>query len=290
MKRRLLTITIIFLVLAQFFMTVEPVQAAVALVVKADRTQGMYYTDAPFKVALSSYPGSVIVYTTNGTIPNAKISVSGSVTILNGIKYTGALTIKGVVNIKAISLLNWYTPISPVASFSYNIKNSAPSRTNGTKGIYYLPWNSGIPIYVSRAGVDHGNAIDFILPKDTTVRAARGGTITKIIEKYSATGCISTLPANYVEIKDTATGEISRYLHLKTNSVPDSLAVGKVINRGTIIGLSSNVGYSCGQNGGYHLHFEVLKDGKRLIPFFADVQGGTVYSSKSYTPRGEIVY
>lgn len=292
MKRLFVVFVLAGLLGFQFFGNVRPVEAATTLVVTADRTPGTYYMDYSPVVNLKSYPGSVIVYTTNGTIPKAKMFTNNTLWITNGKRYTGSITLSGAMTIKAISLYKWYIPQSSVYTFSYKINKTAPLITSGANGIYYLPWEKGYSHYVSRAGSDHANQIDFVMSKGTPVLAARSGYIRKIVETYTRYGCTDSLLnyANMVVIEDTTTGEWSYYLHLDTNSVPDSLYVGKYVKRGTLIGKAGNIGKTCGSNGGYHLHFEVRRSGKVVIPFFADVQGGYVKSYKTYTKNAEIRY
>ena len=170
----------------------------------------------------------------------------------------------------------------------YTTSGSATWAT-GIKAIYYLPYESGKSFYVVRT--DHsstgtGYAIDFGMPVGTPVLAARSGYIKKIVETQTNSGCVSTYVNNMVVIEDRTTGELSYYLHLSTNSVPDNLAEGSYVARGTLIGKSGKIGFVCPLNGGdgAHLHFHVTnKSGTRIVPFFADVSGGTVVAYKTYT-------
>jgi murein DD-endopeptidase MepM/ murein hydrolase activator NlpD len=294
MKKGVHFVIIVALVFIQLFIATTPAHAAIALVVNTNKTPGTYYMDYSPKIGLYSYPGSIIVYTTDGTTPSAKINAYNVLTITNGKRYTGAITISGYVNIRAMSLLNWYTPKSAVYSFVYNIKKSAPADNPAVaRGVYYLPYTKGESYYVSRAGVDHQNKIDFVMPRGKSILAARGGYIRAIVEKYTVGGCNTALKnyANYVAIEDTVTKEWAYYYHLDTNSVPDSLTVGTYVSRGTLIGKAGNIGYSCGSNGGYHLHFEVKKDNYTVkIPYFADVKYGIVKTGYSYLKGSEIRY
>jgi murein DD-endopeptidase MepM/ murein hydrolase activator NlpD len=52
------------------------------------------------------------------------------------------------------------------------------------------------------------------------------------------------------------------YAHLQKDSVPLELAVGQIIEAGTIIGLIGNTGTSTGP----HLHFEIIVDNQNVDP------------------------
>lgn len=162
---------------------------------------------------------------------------------------------------------------------SVNAENTSASSTT----ILYLPWTAGSSYYVSRAGSDHGNAIDLIMPRGTPIVAATSGYIRQIVETNTKSGCSeSYIKYNNQVVIETARKEKVYYLHLDTNSVPDNLKVGDFVYRGTVIGKSSNIGYVCGQNGGWHLHFQILDSvGNKLTPRFADVNGYYVYSGTS---------
>lgn len=289
MRKTVFSVFVIIFMIFGILSTPQTAQAAIALSVKASLTPGTYYADSAKYVSLSSYPGSVIVYTTNGTLPQVSMNTFNVLRITNGYKYTGSIYVKGSRTIKAVAILNWYTPKSSVYTFTYNVQTTAPVRAGGTSGVYYLPWARGATYSTSRVGgAGHVNAIDFVLPNQTAVYAARSGYVKYVVQSNTQSGCISTLPANYIAIEDRSNGEVAYYVHIATNS--SRVAVGQYVSRGTIIAKSSNIGYSCGTGGGYHLHFDVRKNGTRLMPFFADVAGGTVKPYTSYTSGGEIRY
>jgi murein DD-endopeptidase MepM/ murein hydrolase activator NlpD len=52
------------------------------------------------------------------------------------------------------------------------------------------------------------------------------------------------------------------YAHLQKDSVPANLAVGQIIEKGTVIGLVGNTGTSTGP----HLHFEILVNNENVDP------------------------
>jgi murein DD-endopeptidase MepM/ murein hydrolase activator NlpD len=163
-----------------------------------------------------------------------------------------------------------------IPSISVNAKNSSAS----SLAILYLPWTAGTSNTVTRAGTDHGNAIDFYMPRGTPVLAATSGYIRQIVENNTKSGCNSSYAKyNNQVVIETDKKEKVYYLHIDTNSVPDSLRVGDYVRRGTLIGKSGNIGYVCGQNGGWHLHFHVTNSAGSLVsPRFADVKGYYVYS------------
>lgn len=93
-------------------------------------------------------------------------------------------------------------------------------------------------------------AIDFNVPRGTKVFATGAGRVVRAGNSGSGYGV-------FVEI-DHGFGYQSLYAHLTVNKV----AVGDSVERGQLIGLSGNTGYSKGP----HLHYEVIKYGVKVNP------------------------
>jgi murein DD-endopeptidase MepM/ murein hydrolase activator NlpD len=91
--------------------------------------------------------------------------------------------------------------------------------------------------------------VDFKVPLGTPVRATAGGTVTEArsIEGYGLV----------VRIRHK-NGYETFYAHLSKLAVKK----GKTVREGDTIAFSGNSGLSAGP----HLHYEVLKDGKRVDP------------------------
>ncbi len=124
MKKVFFSFMAFALLIVNFFVAPTPAKAALTLTVISDKTSVVYYEDNGLTVSLRSFPGTVIVYTTDGTTPQASLRLSvvtQSLVITHGIKYTGPITITGNKTIKAIALYDILTPVSPVASFSYEV-------------------------------------------------------------------------------------------------------------------------------------------------------------------------
>lgn len=126
---------------------------------------------------------------------------------------------------------------------------------------YKLPYKSGTSYTVTKGPTNHtgkeAGAVDFGMPKGTGVLASQAGTVTKMQMSYTkGGGCDSSLmnKANYIVIKH-ADGNSTLYLHLQENSA--NVKVDDKVAQGAVIAKSSNTGYSCGTNGGYHLHFQL---------------------------------
>lgn len=100
--------------------------------------------------------------------------------------------------------------------------------------------------------------------QDNQVFAHSSGVVVVIRDGYErwigSTGMTSY--GNYIDI-DHGNGYITRYAHLKKNSICVSL--GQKVTNKTRIAVIGNSGNTLGPTG-RHLHFEVLKDGKRINP------------------------
>jgi murein DD-endopeptidase MepM/ murein hydrolase activator NlpD len=99
-----------------------------------------------------------------------------------------------------------------------------------------------------RGGSQHGG-IDIAVPKGTPVRATADGdvVVAKRQKRYGRTVVI-----------DHGNGYKTRYAHLKRIDTPK----GKQVERGDVVGRSGSSGGSTGA----HVHYEVLRDGKRVNP------------------------
>ncbi len=115
---------IILISVLLFFSSTVPVQAATLVAPKPSLSPGIYYTSSSKPVSLYAYPGETIVYTTNNTIPQASINwLTGTLSIQNGIKYTGTLYLTKTTTIRAIALKRYNTN-SPVGVYKYEIYNT----------------------------------------------------------------------------------------------------------------------------------------------------------------------
>jgi hypothetical protein len=132
---------------------------------------------------------------------------------------------------------------------------------------YYLPWDSGVGITVSQG--NNGPVSHFCPGTDCyawdfpgnglNVRAARGGTVTKLQDGWPVGTCnpLEWPYTNYVKI-DSGDGYESVYLHLASGL---SVSLNQVVPTKTqVIGLMGASGYTCNGDGsgpGFHLHYQV---------------------------------
>lgn len=136
---------------------------------------------------------------------------------------------------------------------------------------YKLPWKDGETRFCVQGnwGVvshrDHGEfSYDFYMPVGSIVCAARGGVVTRVVQKHTGNG--TTMPNNKVVIRHKD-GSYGSYLHLvKGGSL---VKVGQTVRQGEPIAKSGNVGRSMLP----HLHFHVTGPSKETIPVtFTDVK------------------
>jgi murein DD-endopeptidase MepM/ murein hydrolase activator NlpD len=160
--------------------------------------------------------------------------------------------------------------------------------------IYRLPYELGTKRTVSQGfngDFTHFGAsqyaVDFSMPVDTKIYAAREGRVVKVKDDSNKGGPTKAFldDANYVIIEHND-GTLATYAHLKYHGVV--VKVGQNVNRGELIGYSGQTGMARGP----HLHFIVYKaiDGKTRESFpikFRSAQGlienpkkGMVYQAK----------
>lgn len=158
--------------------------------------------------------------------------------------------------------------------------------------LYRLPFKSGETYRIGQTyngSFSHkGNirySVDFMMPTDTEVRAARGGRVVQLYEDSDVGGEAEEYKdkSNYVVIEHED-GTFGDYAHLSKNGV--LVNIGQRIHEGQLIALSGNTGYSSGP----HLHFMVVKvreDGTNVtIPVRFKTKSGVVTlfeEGKTYT-------
>lgn len=137
---------------------------------------------------------------------------------------------------------------------------------------YQLPFgSSAVPIELTHGYGDlqfHTGAqefaLDFAMPVNTPVFAARRGRVVAVKEDSDVGGADKKFigTANYVLIQH-ADGTLAEYVHLKKNGA--AVTPGQAVSTGDLLGFSGNTGYSTGS----HLHFRVYKptSGNQFVSF-----------------------
>lgn len=131
------------------------------------------------------------------------------------------------------------------------------------RATYRLPYVDGRRFVISQApsgpltthtAEDSANAVDFTMPENTPILAAREGTVIAVEAKNSFGGKDRDLlaMANYVRILH-ADQTIATYAHLAPGGV--RVNPEQKVAAGTLIGLSGTTGYASGP----HLHFVVQR-------------------------------
>jgi murein DD-endopeptidase MepM/ murein hydrolase activator NlpD len=99
------------------------------------------------------------------------------------------------------------------------------------------------------------SALDFNLPEGTEVRAARAGTVVRTRTNFTLAGLTEDFKdkANLVTVVHID-GSIGEYIHLPQGGVVAN--PGDSVIAGSLLGYSSNTGFSAGP----HLHFHVSRN------------------------------
>lgn len=138
-----------------------------------------------------------------------------------------------------------------------------------TSYIYWLPYQVGkkfLFVQGANSGFSHKGelAYDFKMKKGSKVCAARNGIVTGARGDSDKGGLKDEYmdDGNYVIIEH-ADGSTANYWHLDYHGV--SVKVGDTVQKGQLIGLSGNTGYTAFP----HLHFQVFdKWGKEILVRF----------------------
>lgn len=149
---------------------------------------------------------------------------------------------------------------STSVDFSYTYTIGDPHLEIDKNFPYLLPFKHGNKIRVGQgnngAGTHTGiNAIDFNLDIGDTVYAARAGVVIDTKEDSNTGGYEPKFEpyGNYIKVYHED-GTIGSYVHLKQNG--SLVSKGDKIEKGQIIGISGNTGWSSGP----HLHFMVSQN------------------------------
>ena len=126
------------------------------------------------------------------------------------------------------------------------------------------------------------NALDFTMPIGTTILAARGGIVVKVVENNSR-NCPKKecQKFNNLVLVYHSDGTFAEYVHLQQNQV--KVNVGDTISQGQIIGKSGNTGWSTGP----HLHLVIFiqtLNGRKTLKTTFKVNDGT---SSVFLTEGE---
>lgn len=149
-----------------------------------------------------------------------------------------------IPNCSYLNVLSNYLELSP------KLLNQIPSTVPLHNGDYYLSSAYGYRNHPISEIVKKHTGIDLAAPKDTPVYATSQGTVTSI--QYSKTGY-----GNKIVIKHRF-GFQTLYGHLNKILIVE----GQSINQHQLIGTVGNTGASTG----YHLHYEILKNGIKVDP------------------------
>jgi murein DD-endopeptidase MepM/ murein hydrolase activator NlpD len=164
--------------------------------------------------------------------------------IINSVKSLDKLKRKMYIQTKS------YDELLTLAKNQHLMLDSIPAIAPISTNDSYLSSGFGLrfhPIYKVRK---LHTGLDFAARIGTPIHAAGGGTVAKVSSSYYGYG-------KQVEI-DHGFGFRTKYAHMSEFKVK----VGQKIKRGELIGFSGNTGTSSGP----HLHYEVVKNKKKVNP------------------------
>ena len=160
--------------------------------------------------------------------------------------------------------------------------------------LYSLPYEPGATFVVGQGYLEfptHENqyAIDWDMPEETPIHAARAGVVTEVVDTFSKSGMTEDMKAkgNFIRIEHDD-GSRALYYHLAHKGA--KVKIGQKVEEGQLIALSGNTGYSSTP----HLHFLVERlDGSAyvsaptLFKSGADKPFDVVHGGKYTAPGGK---
>jgi hypothetical protein len=169
-----------------------------------------------------------------------------------------------------------------------------PANVKPVGPLYSLPYEPGATFQVGQGYLEfptHENeyAIDWAMPEETPVHAARAGIVTQVVDSFSKSGLTEDMKqkGNYIRIRHDDQSR-ALYYHLAQNGA--RVKVGQRVDEGQLIALSGNTGFSATP----HLHFVVDRPegGKYVsVPVLfksdSDEPFDIVHGAKYKAPGGE---
>ena len=219
----------------------------------------------PFSVTVERIGnGQNLIARNRGPAPvSVRLTLSGA----DNVVASQSLPVHAVVRPNSEMVLLQIRPADPARSLrfssqsAYNLGNFHAQHDPQAR--YRLPFADGGSFIISQAAdgpltthsaADSENAVDFTLPENTPIVAARDGTVieTEAANRYGGRDRVLLNMANYVRILH-ADETVATYAHLAPGGV--TVAPGQRVTAGTLIGYSGATGYTAGP----HLHFVVQK-------------------------------
>jgi murein DD-endopeptidase MepM/ murein hydrolase activator NlpD len=200
----------------------------------------------------------------------APVSLQLDFPVLQNMTSSAALPVQSVVLPGARKLLVEIRANEQAESFrwrwSWRWTTGVLGARHDASARYWIPWSPNLRFEVGQAiggSYTHNGhwrfAFDFWMPAGTPIRAARDGTVVRVVEDFSRSGTEERFKkrANLIFILH-ADGTIARYLHLQQGGA--QVEVGERVTAGDLIGYSGNTGYSQSP----HLHFDVFSVDENL--------------------------
>lgn len=156
--------------------------------------------------------------------------------------------------------------------YSFYSQRGLPDAAHDDSYLYPIPVSVKNGVFVSQGfkgpyshyGAANEYAVDFRVPENTPVYAARDGIVVQVVKHFTRGGAdVPESEANIIKVQHSDF-TIAEYAHLRPNGAV--VAEGQKVKRGELIGYSGSTGKSTGPHLHFAVHVPISGKNRRSVP------------------------